>query len=304
MIIDAHVHLAPSVSGCTKGGFVKTGAYGIIEYASGERVRLMPPSFTATESAPEPLLEYMEWQGVDRAVIMQSQLYGEWNAHVKAIERRYPDKFTAVGTYDPYVKNSEKTLMKMVAEDGFRTVKLECSADWGLSGLHTALDYADDNFRPLWRLANERELTVVIDTGEMGTHGHQMETLGSLAAQYRKMRLVIAHLGFPPENRDDESLWHKTVAIGRLDNVWFDIANILGLVNEEYPFPLAQHYLEYAHRQLGARKLIFGSDYPGVLTRCTYRQALQYVQKHCRFISPADLQAIMGGNALSVYQIK
>ena len=40
---------------------------------------------------------------------------------------------------------------------------------------------------------------------------------------------------------------------------------------------------------------------PNVERSCTYRQTLTYLTRHCDFISAADLDRIVGGNANELY---
>jgi predicted TIM-barrel fold metal-dependent hydrolase len=47
----------------------------------------------------------------------------------------------------------------------------------------------------------------------------------------------------------------------------------------------------------GAAKLIWGSDMPNVERFCTYRQCVDYVRSYCSFLTPAEKDQILGGNA-------
>jgi len=306
MIIDAHVHVFPSVGGYTRGGFIKSGSDGMIYYGTGESVRWLPPSFRNNESSPELLLAYMDWQEVDHAVIMQSQFCGEWNDYLKEVVTKYPSRFTAIGSFDPYVKNASRHLEQVVFDKGYRTIKLECSANWGLGGVHTSLDYQDEEFHVLWKLADKQGLTVVIDTGSVGNPFIHRFKLGDIAQKYKNLKLIIAHLGFPPEkeNEEERTEWKKYIELGKLDNVWFDIANILAWANDEYPFVVTQKNIKMAYEVIGAKKIIFGTDYPNVLTKSTYSQAFKYLTNHCEFLSKEDLQHIMADNAIHVYNIR
>jgi hypothetical protein len=47
--------------------------------------------------------------------------------------------------------------------------------------------------------------------------------------------------------------------------------------------------------------MLWGSDMPNVERSCTYRQTLTYLTRHCSFITAADLDLIVGGNANELY---
>ena len=46
----------------------------------------------------------------------------------------------------------------------------------------------------------------------------------------------------------------------------------------------------------GATKLVWGSDMPNVERFCTYRQCVDYVRRHCTFLSASEKDAILGVN--------
>ena len=55
---------------------------------------------------------------------------------------------------------------------------------------------------------------------------------------------------------------------------------------------------------LGADRLMWGSDMPNVERFCTYRQSLDYVLRYCDFLSDAEMELILGGNAVGLYEIQ
>ena len=49
------------------------------------------------------------------------------------------------------------------------------------------------------------------------------------------------------------------------------------------------------------KKLLWGTDAPGLLSHATYPQLLGYITRHADFLSDADRAKILGENALAVY---
>jgi predicted TIM-barrel fold metal-dependent hydrolase len=47
--------------------------------------------------------------------------------------------------------------------------------------------------------------------------------------------------------------------------------------------------------------MIWGSDYPSSDRAATYRQSLDYVRRHCMFLSASDKDLILAGNAARLY---
>ena len=65
----------------------------------------------------------------------------------------------------------------------------------------------------------------------------------------------------------------------------------------EYPYPEAQELIRRHARPFGAGKLVWGSDMPNVERFCTYRQSLDYVRRHCPFLTACEKDAVLGRNA-------
>ena len=64
----------------------------------------------------------------------------------------------------------------------------------------------------------------------------------------------------------------------------------------DYPYPEAQNLIRGMRDLFGAGKLIWGSDMPNVERFCTYTQCVDYVRRHCAFLSAAEKDKILGGN--------
>ena len=71
----------------------------------------------------------------------------------------------------------------------------------------------------------------------------------------------------------------------------------------DYPYPEAQQLIRGMRDLFGAAKLVWGSDMPNVERFCTYRQCVDYVRKHCTFLSAGEKDRILGGNAAELLGI-
>ena len=69
----------------------------------------------------------------------------------------------------------------------------------------------------------------------------------------------------------------------------------------DYPYPEAQALIRQMRDLFGARKLVWGSDMPNVERFCTYKQCVDYVRRHCTFLSPAEKDAVLGGNMAGLF---
>jgi len=72
----------------------------------------------------------------------------------------------------------------------------------------------------------------------------------------------------------------------------------------EYPYPEAQELIRQMRDLFGASKLVWGSDMPNLERFCTYRQCVDYVRKHCAFLTAAEKDAVLGDNVAQLFGLK
>ena len=66
-----------------------------------------------------------------------------------------------------------------------------------------------------------------------------------------------------------------------------------------------QRHLERLVREVGARKLMWGSDSPyGMTAWCTYKQSLDFIRVHCGFLSDHEKDLILGVNMCELFGIE
>jgi len=71
----------------------------------------------------------------------------------------------------------------------------------------------------------------------------------------------------------------------------------------EYPYTEAQSLIRQMRNMFGADKLIWGSDMPNVERFCTYTQCVDYVRRHCPFLTATEKEAILGGTLTKLLRI-
>ena len=153
MLIDAHAHIFPQVCGLVAAGPTRGLGYGRI--AIGDReLQLFPPYGEKTRFTPEMLLTNMDWAGVERAVLLQGTFYGPCNEYVLEALERYPNRLIGAAYLDPWSPNSQDQFELLATQPGFRALKLECSVETGLCGLHPQARLNDPAHSPLSPMAS------------------------------------------------------------------------------------------------------------------------------------------------------
>lgn len=306
MIIDAHAHIMTALRGTTARGPTRSLAWGRARWGD-QTIQLLPPFNPATTFPAEALLAQMDWAGVERAVLLQGPFYGEANAYVAAAAARYPERFIGAFAPDPFAPDVKRQYKQCVEEYGFRIVKFELSEPTGLTGLYPDLRIDGPEFNWIVEAAARDGLTLTFDLGPVGGLAYQTEALAKLAERYPELPIVIAHLAQPPlmerDNAELNAKWQAQILLGRKPKVYFDLSALPAYSAEydEYPFAVAQAYIKRAVDLVGADKIMWGTDAPGLLTSGTYRQLLNYVRRHCDFLSDEEMAGLLGLNALRVY---
>ena len=73
------------------------------------------------------------------------------------------------------------------------------------------------------------------------------------------------------------------------------------IVDAHMHLPGAQAAFEEAVRQVGAEKLMWGSDFPRTMVDFTYEQTLDFLIDGCAFLSDTERAAILGGTTSRVF---
>jgi predicted TIM-barrel fold metal-dependent hydrolase len=306
MIIDAHAHIFPAVQGRIKGGETRSAGYGKIRVGTDQMLRVLPPTAIETVHPPEVLIEYMNWAGVDKTVLLQGTFYGACNRYAAEAIQRWPEQFMGAAFLDPWAPGARKMFDVAVGELGFQAIKLELSEAAGLSGIHPGLRLDDPEVTWLWEALEQHDYLLTLDLGAIGSISYQTAAVQNIIDQHPQIRIVIAHLCQPnPAAEQSEGLWKawkEQISLAQHPNIWLDTAALPAYLTEEgYPFSSARRYLQMAVDLVGADKIMWGTDVPGLLTVATYRQLVALGWYHTNFLSPEDQAGIMGLNAWRVY---
>ena len=96
-IIDSHAHLVQYIAGTGAGGELRSIGNGMAVYANGQNVMMIPQEFGGDQVTPEHLLQVMDKNGVEKAVLLQGNFYGYQNYYTHLAVKKYPDRFAGAG---------------------------------------------------------------------------------------------------------------------------------------------------------------------------------------------------------------
>ncbi len=298
-IIDSHAHVVQYIAGTGAAGELRSIGNGMARYANGQELRMIPEQFHSDQVTPEHLLEVMDANGVEKAVLLQGNFYGFQNYYTYEAVQKYPDRFIGAASYDPYSADKEGIRKNLFEKLGFSIVKFEMSSGSGLMATHPDFRINGERMDEVFSYANDHHHVTVVDIGKCGSASWQIEELREEIRKYPDMKFVACHL-LAPSDKDEERLKEALQRL-RLPNLWFDLSSVVHNCRPDvFPYPKALHYVQLAKEIVGAEKLMFGTDIPSVLKEAPYEEYVRCLSE-AKCLTETEKEQIFYKNAEEVY---
>ncbi len=271
MIIDSHLHVL--------GDDVER-----FPFARG-----MEP---AQKASVEFLNDTMAEAGVDKAVIVQPRNYVFDNSYLADCLKRFPGRFAAMGLVDPKSPDGADRLEELVRERGFSGLRLELGWETDLN------DFYGADRMPLWQRAEELGAC-------FGILGSNMDhsCLAPMVARFPGVNVVLDHLGGVPLDPElQPPLLDAVLRLARYPNVYVKVSNLQGKSREEYPYRDTYDLVRRIYDAYGPQRLMWGTDFPGVMRRCGYSRAVDLVRRHIGFLTEDDKEWLFNRTATQVWR--
>lgn len=290
MIIDAHLHLWNKVDG-NIGEPVHALGNGIISVGESTIVG-MPPLLLDGRCPYEAAVAVMDAAGVSAAVVTQEYLDGNQNDYLAEVKKLCPDRFFVHGLLEFRQPDSlEEELSSVTERYGFKGIKLPAGY---LSQADPRIYLTDKRLMCVFEKMERRGmiLSVDLDYGET-----QVDEMREVARAFPHLIITLGHFAMAGRKG-----WHKQLSLGEEQNVYIESGGITWLFRHEGPpFPGAQEAFRTAVEQVGAEKLMWGSDFPRTLVDFTYEQTLDFLINGCDYLQDDQLSAILGGTAVKLF---
>lgn len=210
-----------------------------------------PANPTIISVSVEEFLADLDEAGIRKAIVLSDKRTSP--EQVAAFIQKAPERLIGFGYVNPLFRHAEKELRRQREELGLFGLKLyPCSDSYSPD---------DPNAFEVYEVAQELDLPVLFHhAGMPESHDLLAHTdpaqIDVVAKNFPKMRIVLAHLGYP---RVEETLY----VLRKHKNVYADISWPYGNINHpSYLWFLWRDILTALN--LGVlHKLIFGTDYPG-----------------------------------------
>lgn len=292
----------------------KFGRYYWTKHGKECWLQRFPAIMVEMEWSPEQMIACMDESGVDKAVLQAEYMEPNYGREYFAkCVKKWPDRFIGTINIDYDINKSEeyrqcelKKMRDSVLKDGMRGV---------YQGYPRQQKADDDKFDPLWAEMSNLKIPHIFWTGFTA----KREYLGSLNSiitvlkKFPNLNVVITHLGGnikPPSDPNYTDTPNELLSLLKLPNTYFEIGYILAFQNwavwkenSEYPYPLHNKIIKRVYDEVGAERLLFGSDIPNLYRMCTYKQCLDVIRLHFDFLSEEERNLVLGGNAARLYRI-
>lgn len=134
---------------------------------------------------------------------------------------------------------------------------------------------------------------------------NQLESAIKLVEQFPNQKFVLDHIAKPQISKGLNEKWVKNIKqLAAFKNV---ACKISGMVTETDNFnwtpELFMPFLDTIVNAFGTKRIMFGSDWPVCLLAGEYKSILQIIENYFIDSTEEDMQMIMGGNAIKIYNL-
>jgi L-fuconolactonase len=241
----------------------------------------------AEDASAEMLLELMRANGVARTVLIQVIHYKWDNSYLADVLRRYPRMFKGVCRVNPEDAAAPDTLSRLV-EAGFAGVRISPTADASGDWIRGPL------MKPLWRRCAELKVPMTVLASVT-----RMPDLVPWIEANPGLMVVIDHMADSPLDRPAEL--EKLLALARYPRVFVKVSHVWSLSRQAYPYADALVQLKRLYDGFGAKRLMWGTDWPVSLPYLNYAQAVALYRDGLGWLSAAEKKQILSGTVQEVW---
>ena len=241
----------------------------------------------------EVLLDEMTRNGVDKAALIQFRGVYD-NTYLIECMRRFPGRFSVVAIVDTDQPDAPERLAEWVKQ--------------GVEGVRLSPTVRSPGSDPLaiWRRAAELDIVVssLGSVEEFASAGFE-----NVIKELLNLNIIIEHLGGAGSDMAPHyDTFRRVLALSQYPNTFMKVPGLGEICRRPMPFiqpmPFAEipPLIEMAIDAFGARRLMWGSDFPPVAAREGYRNALRFPMEHVNFKSDEDKDWVFGKTAATLWR--
>lgn len=241
----------------------------------------------------EVLLDEMTRNGVDKAALIQFRGVYD-NTYLIECMRRFPGRFSVVAIVDTDRPDAPERLEEWVKQ--------------GVEGVRLSPTVRSPGSDPLtiWRRAAELDIVV----SSLGSaEEFASPEFENVVKEVPNLSIIIEHLGGAgPDMPPPYDTYRRVLALSQYPNTFMKVPGLGEICRRPMPFIQPMPFvdipplIEMAIDAFGARRLMWGSDFPPVAAREGYRNALRFPMEHVNFKSDEDKEWVFGKTAATLWR--
>jgi L-fuconolactonase len=134
---------------------------------------------------------------------------------------------------------------------------------------------------------------------------HQLPEAIEFVKHFPNQKFVVDHLAKPDIKQQEFINWSKGMKrLASPENVFCKLSGFATEANwNSWKLEDFNPYFDFALENFGAKRLMYGSDWPVCLLASSYNSQLHLVENFISKLSISEKQQIMGGNAIDFYNL-
>jgi predicted TIM-barrel fold metal-dependent hydrolase len=240
----------------------------------------------------EGMVARMDGAGIGQSVLVQATTcYGYDNSYVRDSAARWPDRFIAVGTFDPLAPGAAARLAELTGAGGLSGVRLFTS---GSTVPAQGEWFAAPETHEFWQRATDLDVPVCLQM-RLGPATGQ---LVSLLDRFPSVRVLLDHLGYPDIAASPERAGAEVAKLARHQGLHLKLThrNLEGLRDAG---PRAIDFLRPVVDAFGADRITWGSNCPAA--QQSLPELAELATTVLEVLPPGEREQILAGTALRLY---
>ena len=279
MIIDCHVH--------------------VWELLPIAPVGPTAPTWTAVteEAGPtELLVDDMNANGVDAAVLVQSSGSTWDNTYVAESTNRNQSRFRSIGLVDPMDPGNAEVAARWM--DEFEMSGFRFHPDYYPDDIVLDVDRNGDLFEAI-----EKRGGILKIHNRVGNVGQMAEVVG----KYEGITWIVDHMMYPEPwmAADGWAAYRPVLELARNPNVVMMISDVHNRSDEGFPYGDMHDVVKLAIDAFRIERCIWGTGYPGYLREkngwISLADELRLVREGFDWLTEKEQGMLLGGNAKGIY---
>lgn len=235
----------------------------------------------ATRRSADPLAEYMEHmeaEGIDRAVLVHPEPYGDDHRLVLDCLEREPTRFVGTSLFYPDDAEAPQKLTELVGQQP-KIVSTRFHAHRGTEAYLRS--FADPGVRALWETAGVLGLIIELHIGP-----NYAAQVAEVIREYPTYPVLIDHLAEPHMGNAVE--FADVLALAQFDNVYMKLSGLNHFATDAPLYRSALPFTRWVIDAFGPDRMVWGSGTPAI------------VDAHLADLSAAERDKVKGGNLITL----